>query len=325
MDLKKAAHDAGFSGREIAARLHVTGATVSRWLTRRIIVPSEHVMALAALLQVEPADILPNPTSTPDDDQPAGSPAGTASKGKSRVSDQQQNEYNGPSRDEFYDDLATYEECRFNMARAASLAGKVLAGWEKKGGDKNDLRDGYQLRQMSADEQQAELRRQWRVASWMNMISEEPSGQQSFARLFDVKPEKLGIGGAPLGTRLSIGRAMTSGYNDAKQKNGPTMAEGLEPYLQQFGWEPDGDEALAYCEGFGDGLKMRPEPKPPKEPKESKAPKLGKSMNEQIAEELDAQAKAEAEVAPKRGRRQQAALPAPEAGFEDGVQTGPIH
>jgi hypothetical protein len=243
------------------------------------------------------------------------------------VSDAGTNDYRGPSKDLYHDALADYEEARFNVMRATSIAGKVLADWERRGGVKNDIRDGYALRQMTPEEQQVELRRQWRVASWMGMISEDATGQKSFAKLFDIKtPAKTGIGGAILGSRLSVGRAMTAGYNDAKQRNGPTMQEGLEPYLKEFGWAKDSEEALAYCEGFGDGLKVRPPPKAPKEPSPET---LSKKIEKELAAKEKAEAAAKKNGAP--GGRKQAALPAPdappapEAGFDDGEQTGPIH
>ena len=225
---------------------------------------------------------------------------------------------NGPGRDEYFEILADYEEARFNMQRAASLAGKALQAWEKKGGDKADIRDGYAFRQMDPEDQQAELRRQMRVASWFGLIKEETDGQGSFAAIFDAKPpaEPTGLGGAPAGSRLAVVRAMTAGYNDGKSKNGPGLAEGVELY----GWAADSEEALAYAQGWGDGNKLRPPPKAAKE-------KPGKSLNEEIAEELAAQ---EAVEAPKkRGRPPKnapLARPAPEldADLPEGP-SGPVH
>lgn len=64
MDLKSAATSAGLTGRQIAERLGVTPATVSRWLSRKVIVPSECVRDLADMLLVDPTEILPPPRVT---------------------------------------------------------------------------------------------------------------------------------------------------------------------------------------------------------------------------------------------------------------------
>ena len=51
------------------------------------------------------------------------------------MSEPGENQYNGPDRDKFLDQLAEYEEQRFLIMRHASLAGKVMDEWEKNGGD----------------------------------------------------------------------------------------------------------------------------------------------------------------------------------------------
>jgi hypothetical protein len=165
--------------------------------------------------------------------------------------------YNGPGKDEFFESLARYEEHRFHVMRYTSLAGAELKSWEKRGGNKKEIQQGYNLRQMSKEEQQADILSQIRVAGWMGAIDEDRTGQASFLRAFDTKPVPTGIGGAPLGTPLSIIRAKVAGYNDAKTKDGPSMGEGQELYE----WEMDSEEALAYAEGFGEGLPLRPLPK----------------------------------------------------------------
>ena len=167
--------------------------------------------------------------------------------------------YNGPSQERFFDVLAEYEEQRFLMMRAASNAGKILNAWEGAGGQKDDLRDAYKLRLMDPDDQKAELKRQLRVASWLGIVDEDRIGQTNFLKAFEARPQAVvtGIGGVPMGTRLSIVRAKEAGFNDGKLKNGPGLQEGLE----QFQWEPDSEEALSYAEGFGEGLKLRPPPK----------------------------------------------------------------
>ena len=168
--------------------------------------------------------------------------------------------YNGPGKERFLDVLADYEEERFFIMRHTSRAGKILRSWEQIGGEKDDIKDGYALRQMDKDDQVRELRRQVRVASWVGVIDEDRAGQASFLRVFDAKPAKeqeLGIGGAPIGSRLSIVRARAAGFGDGKLRGGPTLGEGQELYT----WSFDSEEAMAYAEGFGDGLLLRPPPK----------------------------------------------------------------
>lgn len=59
MDLKKAAKQAGIHGIDIAMRFCVSNSTVSRWLNREVAVPSENVRDFAALLKIDPLDVLP--------------------------------------------------------------------------------------------------------------------------------------------------------------------------------------------------------------------------------------------------------------------------
>ncbi len=87
-------------------------------------------------------------------------------------------------------------------------------------------------------------------------------GQGGFLAVFD-KPAKdgVGIGNAPLGSRLSCVRAKAAGFNDGRARGSQTMQDGLSEYAETLGWKPDSPEALSYAEGFGDGLKLRPPPK----------------------------------------------------------------
>lgn len=241
------------------------------------------------------------------------------------MSSRTQEGYNGPDKEVFLDTLADYEELRFTIAQAMSKTGKLLDSWEKVGGAKDDIRDGFKLRRMDPGDQQAELRRQFRVAGWLGIVDEDRTGQASFLRVFDVKtkPQAFGIGGAPMGSRLSVVRAKSAGFNDGKTKNGPGLQEGLK----QFEWDPDSDEALSYAEGFGQGLMLRP------------APKVRKEDQDDGPAGDDAPPAAGVEVAPKRGPgrpRKQAALAAPESpppesparsvqSIWDGESDGPIH
>ena len=204
--------------------------------------------------------------------------------------------YNGPTKDEYFDALASYEGHRFEIMRLTSLAGKVLNDWEKRGGIKDDLRDGYKLRQMDPDEQRAELRRQFRVAGWHGIVDEDVGGQRSFLRAFDAPPVEApaGIGGAPLGTQLSKVRALAAGFNDGKSRNGPGLQDGIELY----GFEADSEEALAYAEGWGDGNKLRPPPKI----KKSDVEDADEDLNAEVAAELAAQEQAQAPAKRGRGR-----------------------
>ena len=201
--------------------------------------------------------------------------------------------YNGPNREKFLDTLAEYEEHRFDVMRATSLAGKVMAEWERWGGDKQDLRDGFALRKMTPEEQKTELQRQYRVAGWLGIVDVDAAGQRSFLKVFEqpAPMEGSGIGNAPLGSKLSLVRAKSAGYNDGRAKAGPTMQEGLEVYANNLGWEADSEEALAYAGGFGEGLKLRP------------PPKVGKSDAEEEAGEEQEAPTDERVVSLPRGRR----------------------
>lgn len=59
MDLKEAARRADLTGAEIARLLGVSEATVSRWLARKVVVPSKHIVDICLMLKVNANDILP--------------------------------------------------------------------------------------------------------------------------------------------------------------------------------------------------------------------------------------------------------------------------
>lgn len=59
MNLKDAAKEAGLSGADIARKMGVTEATVSRWLSRRDAVSPKYIKKLAKLLRVDLAEVLP--------------------------------------------------------------------------------------------------------------------------------------------------------------------------------------------------------------------------------------------------------------------------
>lgn len=231
-----------------------------------------------------------------------------------KAKDMKNDGYNGPDKEKFFDALGRYEEERFEIMRHMSMAGKILGAWEKDGGDKDDLRDAYVLRKLTPEDQQAELRRQFRVAAWLGVVDPDRLGQRSFISLFDVKEEMVGIGGAPMGSRSSIIRAKGAGFKDGKTRSGPSLQEGMEA----FEWPADCDEALSYAEGFGLGLELRPPPKARKgdaddeqgdedagEPdgEDEQPPKSALGVMVGQLQEMDAKAEA-AKVAaePRRGR-----------------------
>lgn len=227
--------------------------------------------------------------------------------------------YNGPSKEEFLELLADYESHRFDIMSAMSKAGKVVAAWEQAGGDKADLKDGYALRKLELEDQKTEIRRQFRVAAWLGVVDPDRLGQRSFISLFDVDEEMFGIGGAPLGSRLSIIRAKSAGFGDGKSKSGPSLQQGLEA----FGWPADCDELMSYSEGFGEGLMLRPPPKAKKsdgdegdeggDPGEDEQPKSALGVMVRQLQQMDAKAAAaEPKRGPGRPRKNQAALPAPD-------------
>lgn len=227
--------------------------------------------------------------------------------------------YNGPGKDEYWEALGRYEEECFLIMRHTSLAGKILAEWESDGGEKDDLRDGKMLKNLSKEDQQTEIRRQFRVAAWHDIVNPDKMGQKSFISLFDVPDTLTGIGGAVFGSRSSIIRAKAKGFYDGKKRGGPGLQEGLE----FFDWPADSDESLSYCEGYGIGLQERPPPKTKKtdgddEPDENEQPKSALGVMVDQLKAMDAAAEA---AEPKRGRgrpkRNQAALSAPDAREHD--------
>jgi hypothetical protein len=64
MNLKARAVERGVKQGDIARTLRVSEPTVSAWLKRDRPVPSDYVCDLAAMLQIDPVDILPPPKVT---------------------------------------------------------------------------------------------------------------------------------------------------------------------------------------------------------------------------------------------------------------------
>src|SRR5690348_11118041 len=103
--------------------------------------------------------------------------------------------------------------------RWASKAGALLARVEAAGGNRDDIRDGFDLGKLNPEERQAEVRRQMKVAGFMGVTQWAEDGQGSFTATFDAPADELdtlGAGGAPIGSRLSLARAHMDGYNSGK-------------------------------------------------------------------------------------------------------------
>lgn len=219
---------------------------------------------------------------------------------------------NGPNKTVFLDALGEYTEVRFQQMRWASKAAACLAKFERKGGDRADVQDGFALGKMTMEDRVADVKRRNRVAGFMGVTTWEETGQGTFTATFDMPAaEEQGAGGAPLGSRLSVARAAIDSYNTAKA--GGSLADNP--------WGADTEEFGVWAENFGDGLADRP---PPKERKtrdedgedvpegDAPAKKRGrrKASSEVIAERIQELDEAEAATKQRRGQR---ALPAPES------------
>ena len=197
---------------------------------------------------------------------------------------------NGPERRQFLDRLGEYTEIRFQQMRWASKAGALLARFEAEGGNRDDIRDGFDLGKLNPEERQAEVRRQMKVAGYMGVTSWSEDGQGSFTATFDAPTDELdtlGAGGAPIGSRLSLARSHADGYNSGK----------LGAELSACPFAAESEEAKAWEVGFHDGIEDR------KPPKRRASPANGTSESEQPAEEAPEQPPAPAETTGGRRRR----------------------
>ena len=194
--------------------------------------------------------------------------------------------YNGPGKREFDKTLGEYMECRFQQMRWASKTGNVLRQWESKGGEKDDIRDGYDLAMVEPEQRVAETARLHRVLQWTDLIVAEDDGQWSFAQVLEKPKKKPGAGGHPLGSFASTAAATIEGYRAGK--DGSTG-------LADCPYPPESSEAARWAEGFGQGMEDRPPPKP-----------------EKVRKGKAAAGEANGEQPPKRTRRSMLALPAPD-------------
>ena len=209
--------------------------------------------------------------------------------------------YNGPDKPTFDDHLAEYIELRFNIMRYTSKVAKLKGRWEQKGGDFADVQHGFKMSQLTVDEQRAAISARTRVEGWLGIATvTEDDGQISFTASFDQKPAELGAGGAPLGSRLSLARAATDGYNTGRH-NGS---------LSDCPFAAESEEAHAWATAYGDGMEDRPAPKPPK------PPKAGKSATEEMAELAAFMPLSESEQKVVARKRRAKPLPVPESDEE---------
>lgn len=229
-----------------------------------------------------------------------------------RPREEPQSKYNGPDKAQFNDVLGEYTEIRFHIMKWTSKASKLKNYWERKGGEFEDVQHGFKMGRLTPDEQRVKITARSRVEGWLGIATvTEEDGQISFTAAFDQKPDELGAGGAPLGSRLSLARAATDGYNTGK--GGGSLAD--------CPFHAESEEAHAWAEAYGDGMQDRVE----RAPREKKANGEAKSATEEMAElaasmPVDssrlkpvrkmAAANDEAEPAvekPKKGARQKAA------------------
>lgn len=227
---------------------------------------------------------------------------------------------NGPNKAQFEDTLAEYTEIRFQQMRWASKASACLNRFEARGGDRDQVRYGFEQGKRSPEERVAVARARNQVDGWIGVVDWKEDGQGTFAAAFDAKapvPEGTGAGGAELGSRLSIARAGIDGFNTGRA--GGSLAD--NPWVEILGAS---QEAAVWAENFGDGLAERPEPKPRKK-KEAAEPEGEDGETEEAAprkrgrrkssgeHHLDRIRELDAEAAAKKPRRGQKALPAPES------------
>lgn len=211
--------------------------------------------------------------------------------------------YNGPDKPTFDDHLAEYIELRFNIMRYTAKVAKLKGRWEQKGGVFADVQHGFKMSKLTADEQRAAISARSRVEGWLGIATvTEDDGQISFTAQFDQKPVELGAGGAPLGSRLSLARAATDGYNTGKHSGS----------LSDCPFAAESEEAHAWSTAYGDGMADRVE-KPPK------ASKAAKALTEEMAELAASMPLSESEqnvVAIGRARKRAKSLPNPESNKE---------
>ncbi len=205
-------------------------------------------------------------------------------------------ETNGPSKEEFEEFLAEHGEDVFAKKRIDASIKKRKARWEAKGGDfKQQIKHAFDLSQLTPEELREMLSARSQGEAWSGFATvTEEGGQISFTATFDQKPPvEHGFGGAPLGSRLSLGRARADGYNTAI--HGGSLAGCPVP--------AESEEAVAWAKGFGEGLEDRVEPPPrPRRP--------GKTATEEMAEAAGAMPLSDSEVAVLDAERRRRGRPA---------------
>lgn len=124
--------------------------------------------------------------------------------------------YNGPGQESFESALGRHIDIRFNIMRWTSRAAHNLAAWEREGGVKDDILEGYDLARLDPEQRVSKVAQRNRVASWMGVASVDGKGQWSFAETFDKTDDPKGAGGHRLGSMPSLGIAKTDGYRSGK-------------------------------------------------------------------------------------------------------------
>ncbi len=210
--------------------------------------------------------------------------------------------YNGPGKSQFNDCLGEYTEIRFNVMKWTAKAAALKARWETKGGDFENVQHIFKLAQLAPEEQQAKIASRTRAEGWAGIATvTEEDGQISFTAQFDQKPDELGVGGAPIGSRLSLARAATAGYNAGRHGGS----------LSDCPFAAESEEAHAWETNYGDGMMDRVE-KPPRAPQAN-----GKSATDEMAETAAAMPLSESEQnVVAIGRKRRKALPAPDSNEE---------
>ncbi len=201
---------------------------------------------------------------------------------------------NGPSKEEFEEFLAEHGEDVFAKKRIDASIKKRKARWEAKGGDfKEQIEHPYKLSKLTPEERRDKLSARSQGEAWSGFVTvTEKGGQISFTATLD-QPVERGFGGAPLGSRLSLGRARADAYNTAI--HGGSLADCPVPV--------ESEEAVAWAKGFGEGLEDRVEPPPrPRKP--------GKTATEEMAEAAGVMPLSDSEVAVLDAERRRRGRPA---------------
>lgn len=155
-------------------------------------------------------------------------------------------ESNGPSMAEFEEVLAEFTELKTASQRLNQKIKTCLGNYESKGGDPDEIKDGYQLGKLDKASAQARVKRFNKVARWTGVIAWEEGGQANFSATFDQPA--VASGPAP-GSRLAVARAYGDGWNSGK--NGALIDS------SPFSHAPGSKEFVAWRDGWEEGQRDR--------------------------------------------------------------------